>query len=84
MVEHTFRVIKCQLRHRKARYLGLAKNTNQLMVTFTLLNLWTVRKQILKGHRYERVCSLGEGSNTRLIESKSIEIRRESNAGFSM
>jgi IS5 family transposase len=48
-VEHLFRVIKCQFGHRKARYRGLAKNTNQLLVTFALSKLWMVRKRILQG-----------------------------------
>ena len=48
-VEHPFRVIKCQFGHRKARYRGLAKNTNQLLVMFALSNLWMVRKRILQG-----------------------------------
>jgi IS5 family transposase len=46
-VEHTFRVIKCQFGHRKARYRGLAKNTSQLLVIFPLSNLWMVRKRIM-------------------------------------
>lgn len=48
-VEHPFRVIKCQFGHSKARYRGLAKNTNQLLVMFALSNLWMVRKRILQG-----------------------------------
>ena len=48
-VEHAFRVIKCQFGHRKTRYLGLAKNTSQMLVMFALSNLWTVRKRILLG-----------------------------------
>ena len=48
-VEHPFRVIKCQFGHRKARYRGLAKNTNQLLVMFALSNLWMVRKRMLQG-----------------------------------
>jgi len=48
-VEHPFRVIKCQFGHRKTRYRGLVKNTNQLLVMFALSNLWMVRKRILQG-----------------------------------
>ena len=48
-VEHSFRVIKCQFGHRKARYRGLAKNTSQLLVMFALSNLWMVRKRIVQG-----------------------------------
>lgn len=48
-VEHPFRVIKCQFGHRKVRYRGLDKNTNQLLVMFALSNLWMVRKRILQG-----------------------------------
>ncbi|PRF64455.1 IS5/IS1182 family transposase [Burkholderia multivorans] len=38
-VEHAFRVLKCQFGHRKARYRGLAKNTQQLYTLFALGNL---------------------------------------------
>jgi len=48
-VEHPFHVIKCQFGHRKVRYRGLAKNTNQLLVMFAMSNLWMVRKRILQG-----------------------------------
>jgi IS5 family transposase len=48
-VEHPFRVFKCQFGHRKTRYWGLAKNTNQLLVMFELSNLWMVRNRILQG-----------------------------------
>jgi len=48
-VEHPFRVIKCQLGHRKTRYRGLAKNTSQLQVMFALSNLWMVRKRMIQG-----------------------------------
>lgn len=47
-VEHPFRVIKCQFGHRKTRYRGLAKNTNQLLVMFALSNLWMVRKRMIQ------------------------------------
>lgn len=48
-VEPPFRVIKCQFGHRKVRYRGLTKNTNQLLVMFALSNLWMVRKRMLQG-----------------------------------
>ena len=48
-VEHPFRVIKCQLGHRKVRYRGLSKSTSQLLVMFALSNLWMVHKKILQG-----------------------------------
>jgi IS5 family transposase len=48
-VKYPFRVIKCQCGHRKARYRALAKNTNQLLVMFSLSNLWMVPKRILQG-----------------------------------
>lgn len=38
-VEHPFRVIKCQIGHRKVRYRGLANITSQLLVMFALSNL---------------------------------------------
>jgi len=43
-VEHSFRVIKCQLGYTKVRYRGLAKNTAQLHVLFALSNLWMARR----------------------------------------
>lgn len=42
-VEHPFRVIKRQFGFTKVRYRGLAKNTAQLKMLFTLANLWKVR-----------------------------------------
>jgi len=44
-VEHPFRVIKRQFGFTKVRYRGLAKNTAQLQMLFTLANLWKVRHQ---------------------------------------
>lgn len=46
-VEHAFRVLKCQFGHRKVRYRGLAKNTQQLHTLFALANLWLARKHLL-------------------------------------
>ena len=47
-VEHAFRVIKCQFGHRKVRYRGLKKNTQQLHTLFALANLWMARGRLLK------------------------------------
>ena len=47
-VEHAFRVIKCQFGHRKVRYRGLQKNTQQLHTLFALANLWMARGRLLK------------------------------------
>ena len=44
-VEHPFRVIKQQFGYIKARYRGLEKNTQQILVLFALSNLWMVRKR---------------------------------------
>ncbi len=46
-VEHSFRVIKCQFGYTNVRYLGLAKNTEQVLTLFALSNLWMKRKQLL-------------------------------------
>lgn len=48
-VEHPFRVIKCHFGHRKVRYRGLVKNTNQLLVMFAQSNFWMVRQRMLQG-----------------------------------
>jgi len=48
-VAHPFRVIKCLIGHLKARHIGLAKNSTQLLVMFAMSNLWMVRKRILRG-----------------------------------
>src|SRR5690625_14900 len=45
-VEHPFRVIKRQFGFTKVRYRGLAKNTAQLKMLFTLANLWKVRHHL--------------------------------------
>lgn len=47
-VEHPFRVIKCQFGFTKVRYRGLAKNTAQLKMLFTLANLWKVRHFLME------------------------------------
>ena len=46
-VEHQFRVIEYQLRYRKARYRGLAKNKAQVITLFALSNLWIVRRRLM-------------------------------------
>ena len=45
-VEHPFRVIKCQFGFTKVRYMGLAKNTAQLMTLFALSNVWIARRNL--------------------------------------
>ncbi len=46
-VEHPFSVIKRQFGYFKVKYLGLAKNTANLMTLFALSNLWMVRKRLM-------------------------------------
>lgn len=46
-VEHVFRVLKCQFGYRKVRYRGLKKNAAQLKTLFALVNLYTVRRQLM-------------------------------------
>ena len=46
-VEHPFRVIKRQFGFVKVRYLGLKKNTAQLITLFALSNLWMVRGKLM-------------------------------------
>ncbi len=46
-VEHPFRVIKRQFGYAKVRYLGLAKNTVQVLTLFALSNIWMTRRQLL-------------------------------------
>ncbi len=46
-VEHPLRVIKRQFGFTKVRYRGLAKNTTQLKMLFTLANLWKVRHHLM-------------------------------------
>ena len=40
MVEHRFRVLKRQFGYTKVRYLGLKKNTAQIVTLFALFNPW--------------------------------------------
>src|SRR5690606_7235320 len=46
-VEHPFRVIKRQFGFTKVRYRGLAKNTAQLKMLFTLAKLWKARHHVM-------------------------------------
>jgi IS5 family transposase len=46
--EHAFRVLKRQFGHAKVRYRGLAKNTAQLHTLFALVNIWMVRRKLLR------------------------------------
>jgi IS5 family transposase len=46
-VEHPFRVIKQQFGFTKVRYLGLAKNTAQVVTLFALSNLWMARRRLI-------------------------------------
>ncbi len=47
-VEHVFRIIKCGFGFVKVRYRGLLKNTNRLLVTCALTNLYIVRRRLLR------------------------------------
>ncbi|MFP9230778.1 IS5 family transposase [Pectobacterium cacticida] len=46
-VEHPYHIVKNLFGHRKVRYRGLAKNTEQLYSLFALANLVIVKKQLL-------------------------------------
>jgi len=46
MVEHIFRVLKCQFGYRKVRYRGIAKNGAQIFSLLTLANLYLARRQL--------------------------------------
>jgi IS5 family transposase len=47
-VEHVFRVMKCGFGFVKVRYRGLNKNTHRLLVTCALINLYMVRRRLLR------------------------------------
>lgn len=47
IVEHPFRVVKCQFDYVKVRFKGLAKNTARVVTLFALSNLWMARKRLL-------------------------------------
>ena len=46
-VEHPFLVVKHLWKHRKTRYRGIKKNAAQLLMLFTLVNLYKSRKKLL-------------------------------------
>ena len=48
-VEHPFRVLKRQFGYTKVRYLGLAKNTAQIVTLFALSILWMARREPARG-----------------------------------
>ena len=53
IVQHPFRVLKCQFGYTKVRYRGLYKNGQQLYLLFALSNLFRVRKAIIPAqHNY--------------------------------
>ncbi len=47
-VEHVFGVLKLKFGFVKVRYRGLAKNANRLFAACALVNLFTVRKKLLR------------------------------------
>jgi IS5 family transposase len=47
-VEHSFAVIKRVFGFTKVRYRGLAKNTQHLLVSCALSNLYMVRRRLLR------------------------------------
>lgn len=47
IVEHPFRVHKCEFSHLKTRYGGLSKSCAQLLTLFALGNLFLVRRKLL-------------------------------------
>ena len=48
-VEHPFRILKCIFGFREVCYRGIARNLNRLQVSFALVNLYTKRRQLLRG-----------------------------------
>ena len=53
IVQHPFRVLKCQFGYTKVRYRGLYKNGQQLYLLFALSNLFRARKAIIPAqHNY--------------------------------
>ncbi len=46
--EHVFQILKLKFGFVKVRYRGLQKNANRLFATCALLNLFTVRKNLLR------------------------------------
>lgn len=47
VVEHPFRVVRCQFGSRKVRYRGLKTNNGQRVTLFVLANLWSARKRLI-------------------------------------
>ena len=47
VVEHPFRVLKCQFGYRKVRYKGLARTPHIIITLFALTNLWMARRRLL-------------------------------------
>jgi len=47
-VEHVFGVMKLKFGFVKVRYRGLKKNANRLFATCALVNVFTVRKTLLR------------------------------------
>jgi transposase, IS5 family len=47
-VEHVFGVLKLKFGFVKVRYRGLAKNAHRLFATCALVNLFMVRKKLLR------------------------------------
>ena len=47
-VEHVFRVLKCQFGFTKVRYRGLEKNANHLFSALALVNLFLMKRRLLR------------------------------------
>jgi transposase, IS5 family len=47
LVEHPFHILKNLFKHRKTRYRGLSKNTDQLHTLFALVNLVIAKRELL-------------------------------------
>ncbi len=47
-VEHVFQILKLKFGFVKVRYRGLQKNANRLFATCALVNLFLVRKKLLR------------------------------------
>jgi IS5 family transposase len=50
-VEHVFRVMKRQFGFDRVRYRGLKKNANRMFTCFALVNLYVVRKRLVRRRR---------------------------------
>lgn len=71
-VEPTFRVIKRQFGYTEVRFLGLVKNTAQVVMSFALLQLWMGRRHLLVIPGGD--CNSGNGRCKVLAAAKNTEV----------